>query len=274
MPTRILIGFAVCLLFSFARANAQTCPLGGTSSGKLVCVIPQTFGSFGLGSGPGAPLSFNNHQGHFESDFLSSFEPINEAVAIQVSQLPIASPSSGITFAYDPTLKTFAPSTEETLGPILGERAGSIGSHRLYVAFSFQYFNFDTIDGKDLGNLPAVFQHQPVPVTLGGANTPNTPCQNQTGLTGAFANQPCFVRDFIQTFNKVDLRVHQYTIYATYGLTRRLDFSVAVPLLDVSIKNTATAAIHSNSVAPKLAGFPNGVFHEFSNSTVPSCGSA
>jgi len=267
MSKRILFGLAFFFLLSSLQANAQICPLGGVSSSKLVCVIPQTFGPFGLGSGAGAPLLFNGHQGHFESDFLSSFGPINEAVGIQVSQLPIASPSSGITFTYDPTLKTFAPSSEETLGPILGERATTIGRRKLYVAFSFQYFDFSKIDGQELSKLPAIFQHQPVP--LGGFNQP---CPNQTALTGQFANQPCFVRDFIGTVNNIDLTVRQYTVYATYGLTRHLDASVVIPLLNVAISNNSDTTIVPNSVAPNPP-FPGGVFHQFSNTVVPSCAS-
>jgi hypothetical protein len=267
----LLLCSALSVLLFCERANAQgVCPLGGTSSPKLVCVIPQTFGPFGLGTGAGAPLLTNGHQGHFESDFLSSFGPINEAVGIQVSQLPIASPSSGITFTYDPALKTFAPSTEESLGPIIGERANTIGRNKLYVAFSFQYFNFDSIDGQNTGNLPAIFQHQPV--TLDPTKG-IVPCPNQTGLTGPLAGQPCFVRDFIQTANNVNLTVHQYTIYATYGITKHLDFSVDIPILNVLIGNTSNATIVPNSVAPTSV-FPSGVFHQFNNSTVPSCGSA
>jgi hypothetical protein len=267
MFKRILVCSAACFLFFLARANAQgICPLGGVSSSKLVCVIPQTFGPFGLGAGQGAPLLFNGHQGHFESDFLSSFGPINEAVGIQVSQLPIASPSSSITFTYDAALKTFAPSTEESLGPIIGEDARTIGRGKLYFAFSFQYFDFETIDGQPLDKLPAVFQHQPV--TLNPAEH-ITPCPNQTGLTGVLANQPCFVRDYIQTANNIDLRVHQYTVYATYGLTRHLDVSAVIPFVSVSIGNTSNATIVPNSVAPTSA-FPSGVFHQF-NPNVPGC---
>src|SRR5580704_3564344 len=178
MFKRTFTGSVVCLLFFVAHANAQgICPLGGVSSSKLVCVIPQTFGPWGLGAGQGAPLLFNGHQGHFESDFLSTFGPINEAVGIQVSQLPIASPSSGITFTYDASLKTFTPSTEESLGPIIGESARTIGRRKVYVAFSFQYFDFQSIDGQQLNQLPAIFQHQPV--TLNPSEHIN-PCPNQT----------------------------------------------------------------------------------------------
>src|ERR1700747_3435000 len=145
MLKRLLIGLTLHILFFHGIAHAQgICPLDGTMSGKLICVIPQTFGAFGFGSGAGAPLVANQHQAHFEGEFLSSFGPINEAVGIQVSQLPIASPSSGITFIYDPALKTFAPSTEESLGPILCERAGTIGKRKLFLGFSYQYFNFNT----------------------------------------------------------------------------------------------------------------------------------
>src|SRR5258708_34799686 len=206
MLKRLLIGLTLHILFFHGAAHAQgVCPLDGTLSGKLICVIPQTFGAFGFGSGAGAPLLANQHQAHFEGEFLSSFDPINEAVGIQVSQLPIASPSAAITFTYDPALKTFAPSTEESLGPILGERANTIGRNKLYVAFSFQYFNFNSIDGQNTSSIPAILQHQPFPA--------GTPCPNQTGLTGSYAGNPCFVRDFVPTTNNIDLTVHQYTLY-------------------------------------------------------------
>src|ERR1700756_4085705 len=156
MFKHVLLGTLAFILVPISASAQGICPLNGSLSNKLVCVIPQTFGPFGFGSGPGAPLIADGHQAHFEGDFLSAFGPINEAVGIQVSQLPIASPSSGISFTYDPALKTFSPSTEETLGPILGERAGTIGRRKLYVAFSFQYFDFDSIDGKDLSQLHTV----------------------------------------------------------------------------------------------------------------------
>src|SRR5216684_5319606 len=223
MFKRLLLASILCILFSYSEGRAQgVCPLDGTLSNKLVCVLPQTFGARGFGSGEGAPLIANQHQAHFEGDFLASFDPINEALGIQVSQLPIASPSSSISFIYDPTLKTFAPATEESLGPILGERASTIGRRKLYIAFSFQYFNFNSIDGRDTSNIPAVLRHQPFPA--------GTPCPNQTGLTGSYAGNPCFVRDFVQTTNNIDLTVHQYTLYATYGISRHFDVSVAVPI--------------------------------------------
>jgi hypothetical protein len=279
MSKLTLPGVLLALLFlGNGTASAQSiCPLNGTLSPNLVCVLPQVYGPFGLGPGPGAPLIFNRHQSHFEGDFLSSFGPINEAVGIQVSQLPIASPSSGIIFTYDPALKTFAPSSDESLGPILGERAGTIGRKKLYVAFSFQYFDFNTIDGQNLNSLHTVFQHAaflpPFPPASGIVSCPNTTGLTvQNGYANATGVAPCFVRDFISSTINMNLNVHQYTIYATYGLTRRLDVSVAIPFLNVQTTVGADTTITSNSVPPvDPVNFPGGVFHAFNPATVPTC---
>ena len=82
----------------------RTCPLNGTSSNKLVCLIPQVYGPYGLGAGGAQPANQSvlytgdGHAAHFRSDFLTSFAPINETVGIELSQLPVASPSSAISF--------------------------------------------------------------------------------------------------------------------------------------------------------------------------------
>jgi outer membrane putative beta-barrel porin/alpha-amylase len=276
MFKRAVLGYPVLSLLaalSFllaGSASAQTCPLNGTLSPKLVCLIPQVYGPFGLGTAKGTQsvlFTGDFHSAHFSSGFLSTFAPINEAVGIQASQLPLASPSSGITFVYDPALKTFAPSTDESLGPIVGNRGTTIGKHKLFLGFSYQYFNFDTIDGQSLSNIPAVLQHQPFPVP----NPENIPaCDNQTGLTTAngYAGDPCFVRDFIQTSNNIDLTIHQYTIYATYGITNRLEFSAAIPILNVQMAVTSQATIVPNSVTPTAVGSPGNVWHSF-NTTNP-----
>jgi hypothetical protein len=271
MKSWMLVRLAGLFFLIAGSASAQTCPLNGTLSNKLVCQIPQVYGAFGFGTtaNPAQSVLFtgDHHQAHFSSDFLATFAPINEAVGIQASQLPLASPSSGITFVYDPALKTFAPSTDESLGPIVGDRATTIGRRKLFLGFSYQYFNFGTIDGQNMNNIPTVLQHQPFAVP----NAQHIPsCDNQTALTTAngYAGDPCFVRDYIQTANNIDLTIHQYTIYATYGITNRLDFSVAIPILNIQMGVTSHATIVPNSAAPASAGAPGNVWHSF-NPTNP-----
>jgi hypothetical protein len=268
----LVLGFLATLSFLVVgSASAQTCPLNGTLSNKLVCQIPQVYGAFGFGTtaDPTQSVLFtgDHHQAHFSSDFLATFAPINEAVGIQASQLPIASPSSGITFVYDPSLKTFAPSTDESLGPIVGNRGTTIGKHKLFLGFSYQYFNFGSIDGQNTSNIPTVLQHQPFPVP----NPQHIPsCDNQTALTTAngYGGDPCFVRDFIQTANNIDLTIHQYAIYATYGITNRLELSAAIPILNIQMAVSSHATIVPNSVVPAAVGAPGNVWHSF-NPTNP-----
>jgi hypothetical protein len=261
-----LLGVFIAIVLASSATAQVACPLNGTASKDLICLIPQVYGPFGLSNG-GPLKTFFGHEAHFNNDFVAQFRPISVAVGSQISNLPKASPSSGITFVYDPTLKTFAPATEQNLGPIIGERAETIGRKRLYVGFSYQYFNFTTIDGTDLKNVPAVFQHQPFPAV------PSVPflrsCPNQSGMTGPYAGDPCFVRDFIDTTTRIDLKVGQYTLYATYGITDRLDVSVAIPVLNVRMGVGSTATIVPNSQPNPTA---NNVPHQFDPAKVPSCG--
>ena len=270
MLKRSALGLPILFILVIFDARAQgVCPLNGTASSKLLCVLPQVYGATGLGTGNGPKdVIFANHSAAFEGDFISNsgLGPINEAVGIQASQLPIASPSSGITFTYDPSLKTFTPSTQETLGPILGERATTIGRNRLYFGFSFQYFDFNTVDGQKLSGLVSVLQHTPFP-----ADPSDPACPNQTGMFAKYAGDPCFTRDFFQSTTNIDLTVHQYTIYLTYGLTSKLDFSAAIPFLNVNETVTNSTTIFPNAVAPITADTPGGVFHQFNPPAVPSC---
>ena len=127
-----------------------------------------------------------------------------------------------------------------------------------------------------MSDIPTILQHQPYPCPGGTCSPPQVqPCpppNGQTALTGTnYAGDPCFVRDYIRTANSIDLRVHQYTIYVTYGITRHLDFSAAIPFLDVRMSVSSAATIVPNSAAPAALGVPGNVWHQFNfNSTIPA----
>jgi hypothetical protein len=272
MRKRMFLGPLALLLFWVGGASAQViCPLNGTLSTKLVCVLPQVYGPWGFNAGNPASESVlltNGHQGQFGESFLATAgatnSAISEVVGIQVSQLPIASPSSAISFTYDTSLRTFVPSTDRSLGPILGERASTIGRHKLFVGFSYQYFNFGSVDGQNLKDIPTVFQHMDVPVP-NGDNLPA--CANQTALPML---EPCLVRDYIQTTNSISLKVNQYTLYATYGISPHLDLSVAIPFINVQMSVVSDVTMVPNSVAPVSENFPSNVWEQF-NTTLPQC---
>lgn len=215
MRRMVLVLLSVfALSFSVGLLNGQACPTTANSS-QLICAIPQLYGPAGL------ILPNPNHSAHFVGSIQQSFTPLNSAVAQELSILPLASPASAITFTFDKTLGVFTRSTE-SYGPIFGERAETIGRHRIYFGADYQYFGFGTLDGIDLKHLPAVFTHA------------------QFKINGVF---PAFEQDYITSANRIDLKLHQVTLFGTYGLTNRIDVSIAVPILDVHMGVTSSAHI-------------------------------
>jgi len=71
-----------------------------------------------------------------------------------------------------------------------------------------------------------------------------------------------FVRDRVDTVTNIDLRLNQYTASATFGLTSRIDLSLAVPIINVGMDVSSIATIINNS---------NTGDHQFNPAKVPSC---
>jgi hypothetical protein len=234
-----LLATLFCVFLTGTTATAQDlCPPGKVSD-KLVCLIPGVYGPNGL------VLDANGHQGHFEESFLtSSLAPLNSAVGTQSTLLPLASPSSGITFSWDPGAKVFTASTD-SFGPILGERAETIGRYKLYLGFSYQYFRFDSLDGVSLNKLPAVYTHQDDSVD--GPPPPGGTCSINPGPLNSSTGSCGYVRDVVSTNNSIDLKIHQFTTFVTFGLTNRIDVSMAIPIENVRMGVFSNATIVSNS---------------------------
>jgi len=242
-----------CLVLSSVSSLAQgPCPTAFSTStaniparsGDLICLVPQVYGGGGLvGSDHGGPLFSTaqfSHAAHFSSSAVQSFSPLNAEIGTQLSQLPFTSPASGFIFSFNPSLGVITRETEN-FGPILTERADTIGKHKLFVGFSYQYFNFDKADGVNLKNFGAVFQHE----SEANLCTPGSPLTCVNG-------EPTFQQDIIATQNRIDLKVHQVTAVATFGVTNRFDLSVAVPILDVRMAVFSNATINSFETASDI----------------------
>ena len=223
-PLLAVIVALVCPAYAQSPCPTATLNASAVFSGDLVCLVPQVYGPGGLvgtnNAGPLNPTTRFHHEVHFQASSLESFSPLNSEIGVQLSQLPFASPASGFVFSFNPSLGVVSRTTE-SFGPILTERADTIGRHKLFVGVSYQYFNFDKVDGINLRDFGAVFHHEPVP--------------------GNFV----FANDIIATQNRIDLKVHQVTAVASFGLTSRLDVSVAVPIVDVRMGVSSAADIVS-----------------------------
>src|SRR5207245_10680837 len=83
----------------------------------------------------------------------SGLAPIAPALAAAVaSTYPVASASSGVVYVYNPALDTLERQTG-VAGPIIGERAETIGKGQFSLAASYSYLHLTSINGDDLDSL-------------------------------------------------------------------------------------------------------------------------
>jgi len=231
---RKLSGLAVFsgLILGCVTAFAQPC---STQSSKLACVIPQEYGTNAFDF-TNVLYTVGRHATHFNSgsgDIQSRLAPLTSEIGREANLLPLASPSSGVVLIYDPALKTYVVS-KDSLGPILGERGETVGRHRIFVGFSYQFFDFDKIDGVNLHSFPAVLTHTDDAFDNSPNAVPGVPCSINNSVNSTVNLGGCaFVRDRVSTLNSIDLHVNQYTSYLTFGLTRHIDLSLVIPVENV-----------------------------------------
>jgi hypothetical protein len=159
----------------------------------------------------------DTHSGHFRGDFQTEFTQFNTALTSRLATVPLPSPASGFTYEFDSSLGVFTRTTQ-SFGPILAERAETIGGRRFSFGFTYQHFHFDTLEGQDLANIPAVFTHDSAEL-LGGRE------------------------DVVTTTNSINARINQFTVFLTYGLTDRFDVSVAIPFVSNDLEVISDATI-------------------------------
>jgi hypothetical protein len=219
MRRRAILLAALTALVSPATVRAQ--------DGKLAFLIPNLYGPQGLIVDSQALLpDGSTHSAHFNSAFQAEFTQFNISLASQLASVPLPSPASGFTYELDPALGVFKRSTQ-SFGPILAERAETIGKKKVSLGFNNQYFTFDTLEGVDLGRVPAVFTHD-------------------NAAPGGRA-------DVVTTNNAIDLKVVQFTTFLSYGLADSVDVSVAVPFVKVDLGVVSEARIQRIGTASSPA---------------------
>ena len=104
-----------------------------------------------------------------------------------------------------------------TLGTVFTERAETIGKHKWYFGVTHQDFHFTSLNGQSLNGLQVLYK--------GG--TPSG-VANLAG-TGQISSYPA-------TFDiGMDVRLSQSVLFATYGITDRLDVSVGLPEVHAAV---------------------------------------
>ncbi len=193
--------------FSSSGAMAQINCTSGPAADKLACEFP-----FATGVLTNAQATGNQSQ-----TAQQVAESLNIAIATQVSQLPLATASAGTVEVY----KAGVPETFNNLGPILTDRASTIGKHRFFLGFTASQFVFTDIDGKSLGALPFTYVR---PTTNSSGQVTSNTYTNET--------------------TEANLKVDQVVGVATFGITDRIDVSAIVPWEYVSFGDTTAKSIN------------------------------
>src|SRR5687768_1928565 len=212
-------------------------------------VLPNLFGKT-IVLTPASSPEFPNHAAHFKpgADQLQTPLQFNQQVVTLLATFPIGSSSGGFAYTFNPALGTFSR-TSESFGPLFAERALTIGRGRGSLGAGFQRSTYDTFEGKNLRQRDIVFHIEHIDCcgrTQGGVAVGD----------GTKLN-PAFEGDIIEAALALRLTTQTVVFYGTYGLTDRLDFGVAVPLVSVDMEASIRARIE------RLATEANPTTHAF-----------
>jgi hypothetical protein len=209
---------AVALLAAADPAHAQAPYNVTVNVRQLSRIFTDLYGPDGLVVNSSVDLAGGvSHSAHFNSGFEGEFSQFGTALTGQLVSLPLPPPASGFTFQFDPGLGVFTRTTT-SFGPILSERAETIGARRVAVGFAYQRLAFDSIEGMDLGAVPAVFTH------------------DNAELRGGR-------EDVVTTLNTIEAEVTRSAAFVSYGVTNALDVSVAIPFVTADVVVTSDATI-------------------------------
>jgi hypothetical protein len=156
--------------------------------------------------------------------FVQRFRNLSAELAAARSQVPIPSSSGAFSFAWDSDLDTFVRS-EQSLGPLFGERAQTLGRGRFTAGLSYQRINFDSLEGDSLSNIRSV---QP-------AFTP----EYLADLTPS--DQETFGDDQLITQLDLNFSFDLFYLTAAYGLTDNIDISMALSINHAHMSGSAFA---------------------------------
>jgi hypothetical protein len=207
---RLACGLALCFsgLLAVTQASAQstasTCASGKANT--LYCMpIISTENAFVVPSVGSAGLVPQ-----------LGFVPVTSAIGTQLSTFPIPSPASSLIFSFGSGGLT----AQRALGPIYSDAAWTIGRHKLYVAFAYQFLDFDKIDNVSFSSIPLLLN-----ACIGSASG------------------PCTVNPLVQTNSHYSVSVNEYLSYASFGLTKRIGVSVTIPIVNVRSSVTTTSSV-------------------------------
>jgi len=225
--TRLLLHWLNLVLMVLAIAAIGIAPTV-VNAGGLQDTIKNLYGGDGILLAPPPPGGFN-HAPHFQAASLQGLDSLSGSLSSGLGVLALSSSVTGFTFDIE---RGVPVRTTESLGPLLAERAPTLGARKLNLAFSYTRLDFKRFEGKRLNDLS---------LTLGHDDS------NVDGVLGP--PPPFFDFELDEIRVDLDLKIKQevFAFFATYGLTRSWDIGLVLPIVRNRLRAVANATIIDNS---------------------------
>lgn len=213
---------------------------GGAEGQGMDAVLDRLF-VFGAGesqlflSGSGTVEETRAHGDHFLPDQSETngalLQFFSQSIAVNVSSFPLPSTVAAQTFEIVGGVPT---PTSTSFGPIAAERAQTIGRGRLNVGVNFSRLAFRELRGVSTDEIQLRFVH---------VNADFPGCDEAAGGDCTEFGVPQVENDFIDLAIDLDVDASVFALYTTYGITDRLDLSLAVPVVSLQVAGSSRATI-------------------------------
>jgi hypothetical protein len=228
-------------------ASLVASPLAAQSGSGLRGLIPGLFrfGDCDEALCLNSSVSASEHGDHYIASATTGTENLLEfltgAISIGVSNVPISTATSGITFRI---VGGVPVPTSSSSGPIFGERVQTLGRGRWLIGANVTGVEFSHVRGVPLDNIAFNFTHQNICRATGQEPTPGSACPGGGPLPlDSALGSPGFENDIIVVNTTLNLNLQVASLYLTYGLTDRIDLGVAVPFVRADLEGGSIARL-------------------------------
>jgi hypothetical protein len=183
-------------------------------TGDLRDLVADLYGGNGITLDPGIVF----HAAHFSGDAQEQLNNLSQVIASSIGGVTFNSTVSAISFDIEEGVPV---RSQESLGPLIAERASTIGKGRFNLGVSYTNIDYKQLDGRSLNELQITLTHD---------REFNVPYEN----------------DVIVLDLDLELQQQVLAFYGTYGLTNSIDLGIVLPLQKIEGSVTSVARIIDN----------------------------
>jgi len=212
-----MVGGVICCLLS----TLSSAPAMAQASGNVGSIVADLYGGNGLlipGSAPG-------HIGHFQASSKEVLNDLSNVIAGNIGVISYGSTVGAVTYDIEEGVPV---RSQQSLGPIVAERATTIGAGRFDLGVSYTYVDYSRLNGVSLSNQSIILTHE-----------------QETGAD--------YEKDIVRLDINIKLKQHILAFAGAYGVTDNLDVAAIVPL--VHNEGSASSVATIIPFSPATVGF-------------------